>query len=872
MTYKKLNNFFLKVAFSTILLASSSIILAQVDDLSINEDFLASLPKETRDELLEQIKSDKADLSDVDYGVFSSLLDTNYASKYIEQELLDHEEIISPEFRSRASLKLFGSDFFTGFPTSFMPISEPSLSSDYILDFGDSLILEIYGPDEIGEILSINADGTIVIPKIGRVQVAGLSLDAAQEKVSNEVVKKLTGSSVSISLESIRDIQIVIVGFAKVPGIYTVSGNSTVLSALKVAGGIGVGGSYRDIVIKRNNKQIATFDLYELFLRGNAFSNLSMKAGDVILVRPSREIVAVYGGVKNPALFEIKNETIADFLEFAGNSHDGLKIKNVTHSSLSGNNLDAKQVLLNELDKIKPQGGDEIYVPVSGDAYLNSVRILGASSQSGIYSANAANRFIKEGNLSSPDAYKLALLHKTFSKNNNNFFYSLHQYSSIPELKEGDELIIFDNKHLSFLNSPTLKEFMLYNKEPEHNNCSYFEYLNAIKSTERFVLAKSIFEMQYDKKQASENNSNALADSRLNNNTIPANNDLFKKVENVQAHKCLDLFNKDPELVIALLRSSILVEGKNLASGIYPIAKNMPAKLIIDAVMLQKEFKAGSEIAITNNLNTDYYNLSALTSITISPGMNLSVSSLDAVMGGRVKISGEVNKPGTYYISSLDRLSSIIDLAGGYKESAYPLGGVLIRESAKVLEKSFNEKLYNDTIRNLSSQLVQGENIPFDAVSFVLNEFKNIEPSGRVITEFNRTLLKKDISSDLILEPADSIHIPKRSNIIYVLGEVLRPGPQSYNSSLSTKDFIKQAGGFTSSVDKSAVIVVYPNGETKLIKFGIFPGNDSILPGSVIYATRDFKKLNNLKLATTLAPIVSSIAISLASLNSISNN
>ena len=100
----------------------------------------------------------------------------------------------------------------------------------------------------------------------------------------------------------------------------------------------------------------------------------------------------------------------------------------------------------------------------------------------------------------------------------------------------------------------------------------------------------------------------------------------------------------------------------------------------------------------------------------------------------------------------------------------------------------------------------------------------------------------------------------------------MRPGPQSYSSSLSAKDFIEKSGGFTSSVDKSAVILVYPNGETKLIKFGIFPGNESILPGSVIYATRDFKKLNNLKLATTLAPIVSSIAISLASLNSISKD
>ena len=157
----------------------------------------------------------------------------------------------------------------------------------------------------------------------------------------------------------------------------------------------------------------------------------------------------------------------------------------------------------------------------------------------------------------------------------------------------------------------------------------------------------------------------------------------------------------------------------------------------------------------------------------------------------------------------------------------------------------------------------------------MLNEFKSIEPSGRVITEFNETLLAKDVSSDLILEPGDNIVIPKRANVIYVFGEVLRPGPQSYNSKFSVLDFIKQAGGFTSSVDKSAVIVVYPNGRSKLIKFGIFSsisGNDQILPGSVIYATRDFKKLNNLKLATTLAPIVSSIAISLASLNSISKN
>ncbi len=862
-------------SFVALFLFMGSINLASQDvkDLAINEDFLSSLPEEARDELLEQIAEDKADLSNVDYGAFSSLLDTDYASKYIEQELMNYDEYISPELRSRDSLTLFGSEFFTGFPTSFMPISEPSLSSDYILDFGDSLILEIYGPDEISEVLSIKSDGTINIPRIGKIQVAGLSLESAQQKISNEVNMRLTGSSSSISLESIRDIQVVIVGFAKVPGIYTISGNSTLLSALKAAGGIADGGSFRNIVVKRNNQEIASLDLYELLLEGNSYSNISLKAGDVILVRPSREIIAMYGGVKKPSLFEIKNESIHEFIEYAGHSHDGREISKVTHSSLVDNNLVAIQVEKDNFKNIKPKGGDEIYVPYAGDAYSQSVKIIGASSQTGVYSVNSANGLLANNNLYSPNAYKLAVMHKTFSKNNNKFFYSLRQPSLIPELQAGDELIVFKKSHIDFLNSKMFKDFILLNKEPIHEGCNYFAYINSIKSSDRFASAESILKVQYQENaKAKKNTPPNMSNSQLDLQGKVASNDLFIKNPKSIEHECINIFDEDPELIISLISNSILIEGKNLDSGIYPVASNTPARLIIDAVLLQREFKANSKIALTNNLNTNYYTLSTLSEVRLSPGMNLSISSQDVVMGGKVSIGGEVNKPGTYFISSQDRLSSLIDLAGGYKDSAYPLGGVLIRESAKKLEKSFNEKLYNDTIKNLSSQLVQGENIPFDAVSFVLNEFKSIEPSGRVITEFNRTLLKKDVSSDLILEPGDNIHIPKRSNIIYVLGEVLRPGPQSYNSALSTKDFIEKAGGFTSSVDKSAVIVVYPNGETKLIKFGIFPGNDSILPGSVIYATRDFKKLNNLKLATTLAPIVSSIAISLASLNSISND
>ena len=239
----------------------------------------------------------------------------------------------------------------------------------------------------------------------------------------------------------------------------------------------------------------------------------------------------------------------------------------------------------------------------------------------------------------------------------------------------------------------------------------------------------------------------------------------------------------------------------------------------------------------------------------------------------RVKISGEVNKPGYYYVSKNERLSSLLDKAGDYTESAYPIGGTLLRRSAKQLEIDYNEKLYAQIIKNLSTEIVTGNNVPFQTISFILNEFRSIQPNGRVITQFNKPIIKSDKSQDIILENGDEIFIPKRSNIVYVFGEVLNPGPQVFSTSNSLNDYVKSAGGYTNLVDDTSIILVYPDGKSKLINKSIFSfSNDDILPGSVIYASRDLRKLDNLRLASTLAPIVSSIAISLASLNSISND
>ena len=110
---------------------------SQDSDLLLNQEFLNSLPEETRDELIKQLEDDQEKLSEVDFGVYSTMWSKSAAEKYIDQELLRSEDIIAPEDMTLDDLEIFGKNFFTGYPSSFMPVSEPSYHMSM------SLILEI---------------------------------------------------------------------------------------------------------------------------------------------------------------------------------------------------------------------------------------------------------------------------------------------------------------------------------------------------------------------------------------------------------------------------------------------------------------------------------------------------------------------------------------------------------------------------------------------------------------------------------------------------------------------------------------------------------------------------------------------------------
>jgi protein involved in polysaccharide export with SLBB domain len=241
-----------------------------------------------------------------------------------------------------------------------------------------------------------------------------------------------------------------------------------------------------------------------------------------------------------------------------------------------------------------------------------------------------------------------------------------------------------------------------------------------------------------------------------------------------------------------------------------------------------------------------------------------------------VEITGEVLFPGKYTITDGESLSSVIRRAGGYTQNAFEFGGILTRESAKEIEKVINERIYQDMIKFIATsanakEIVSGGG---GTLPLILSEFKNVKPVGRVTADFDLSKISKKADLDTALQHADKIHIPPFSQEIYVLGEVLTPGARLYEPGTEAQDYIKKSGGLGLYGDKKRVVIIAPNGDSFLWSSGFagFAKNDfDIIPGTVIYVPREIGKIDGINYASAVAPIFSSLALSLASLNSINN-
>ena len=94
---------------------------------------------------------------------------------------------------------------------------------------------------------------------------------------------------------------------------------STVSQILFVAGGVSDIGSLRNIEIRRDNRIITTFDLYELLTKGKADNDIRLQSGDIVFVPIIKKSTYIDGAVKRPGRYELsESDTIKNLIELAG--------------------------------------------------------------------------------------------------------------------------------------------------------------------------------------------------------------------------------------------------------------------------------------------------------------------------------------------------------------------------------------------------------------------------------------------------------------------------------------------------------------------------------------------------------------------------
>lgn len=217
------------------------------------------------------------------------------------------------------SLSIFGHDLFLNAkPTTFSPTENISVPSTYIVNIDDEIILLLWGRINEENRFKVGRDGTINIPRIGPVNVAGLTFSTMKENILSRV-EQIEGVNASVSIGIMRTIGVYIVGEVTAPGFYTISALSSVTNALFFAGGPSKSGSLRNIELLRDGKRITKVDLYEFLLNGKDNSSLRLQSGDVIHIPIIKNMVAVCGNVRRSAFYELNSEkTLKDVLSLAG--------------------------------------------------------------------------------------------------------------------------------------------------------------------------------------------------------------------------------------------------------------------------------------------------------------------------------------------------------------------------------------------------------------------------------------------------------------------------------------------------------------------------------------------------------------------------
>jgi protein involved in polysaccharide export with SLBB domain len=223
----------------------------------------------------------------------------------IEQAFRGLDRDLPAEEPKTETLTQYGYSLFNTPVSTFAPVDNVPVGGDYLVGPGDQLKVLMWGRINRNFDLQVERDGTIAIPGIGPLQVAGLTF-AQSKRLIEERAGQITGVQVDVTMGRLRSIQVFVIGEVNHPGPFTVSSLAHVSNVLVASGGITKIGSLRKVELRRGNKVFKVLDLYDVLMHGNTAADEQVQPNDVIFVPVIGTVTAVTGDVKRPAIYELQ--------------------------------------------------------------------------------------------------------------------------------------------------------------------------------------------------------------------------------------------------------------------------------------------------------------------------------------------------------------------------------------------------------------------------------------------------------------------------------------------------------------------------------------------------------------------------------------
>lgn len=193
------------------------------------------------------------------------------------------------------------------------------LPADYRVGPGDQILVRAWGQIDLDLELTIDRNGQVFVPRIGTVTVAGLTAAELAPHLKRVIARQYRDFELSATLGALRAVHYYTSGFARQPGLHSVSSASTVLHAMMAAGGPGDRANPRNVILRRSGQPTLTFDLYDMLVDGRRGDDPQIRAGDIIHFEPSLGMAAMAGQIHREAIFHVRlGDTVGDLLRFAG--------------------------------------------------------------------------------------------------------------------------------------------------------------------------------------------------------------------------------------------------------------------------------------------------------------------------------------------------------------------------------------------------------------------------------------------------------------------------------------------------------------------------------------------------------------------------